>query len=281
MPKGELIDFRVLPKDTKRLQSIVSDLQQRGMSASINHPTAFCGGCDWSYGEDWSKMMDSVEIWNGGWDVQDELALQKWDVLLQQNKRITAIGSSDSHTPPILKSSYTTNLPIGLPTTHIGAKRLTEKDLFDAIKRRRVFITEKPEMNLQVQSPKSEVQSQAFELGDEIRLNNLEQPRFRLLAENFPVGAKVLIIANGEKVREEKIENANFDKEIELSLNRSGYVRIEIRDVNNKMLGLTNPIFIVREGEKNAEIQNEKYLNYAEIIADLNFIDRNILHIQD
>ena len=63
LPTGELIDFRVAPKDAARLQTIVDGVHRLGLIASLNHPTALCGGCDWSYG-DWAKM-DAVEIWNG------------------------------------------------------------------------------------------------------------------------------------------------------------------------------------------------------------------------
>ena len=152
LPSGEVIDFRVKPKDTKRLQTVVDAVHRLGLIASLNHPTARCGGCDWSYG-DWQKM-DSVEIWNGGWDAEDEAALKQWDELLQK------------------------------------AIRLDYK------------------------------------------------------AKNFPGGASISLISNGQVLQTDKIENAEYVLAKTFNVEKDSYFRLEVRDATGAMLALTNPIYI-------------------------------------
>ncbi|CAN5399827.1 CehA/McbA family metallohydrolase [soil metagenome] len=227
LPSGEIIDFRVAPKNTSRINELVADAHSLGALASINHPFAFCGGCDWSYG-DWQNF-ESVEIWNGEWDISDETALKKWDELLQKGSRITAIGSSDTHRP--------IDSMIGFPTNHIGAKRLTQTDLFAAIKSGRVFISAQPEFDLNFTSAKKSIGEEITdEMGGEIR--------FQVLANNFPDGAKLLLISGGKTVQEILTNGENFSREFAVRFEKSGYARLEVRGADGKMLALTNPIFI-------------------------------------
>lgn len=221
LPRDAWIDFRVTPKNTSQMENILTEAKRLNVPASINHPAAFCGGCDWSYGDDWDKFA-SVEIWNGEWDASDELGLKKWDALLQRGKRINIIGSSDSHTP---------KNPIGLPTTHIGAKHLTQKDLFNAIYAGKVFITENAQMSVGLSAGKTGI-------GEILRAESNKKVNFKLNTKGFPTDAKVLIISDGAIIAENPGEN------FALSFAKNTYLRLEIRDANGKILALTNPIYI-------------------------------------
>lgn len=55
LPFGRLIDFRVTPGDRTMLAQSTAEVRKLGIVASINHPTALCGGCSWTYG-DWTEM---------------------------------------------------------------------------------------------------------------------------------------------------------------------------------------------------------------------------------
>ncbi len=235
LPTGELIDFRVAPKDTDRLQKSIERVRQLNLIASLNHPTALCGGCDWSYG-DWTTM-DAVEIWNGAWDLQDEAALKKWDELLQQGKRITAIGSSDSHAPPL--PEYKNGSPLGTPTTHVGMKNLTQKNLLTAIKAGRVWISANPaDYNLEF----SALNGLTDIGGIGASLNGAT--RLEFYGNNFPVGGSVSLISNGKVLLKEEVKQTEHRFDKEFSVEKNAYFRLEIRDANSKMLALTNPIYI-------------------------------------
>ena len=236
LPTDALIDFRVMPKDATRLRQSIERVRQLNLLASLNHPTALCGGCDWSYG-DWEKM-DSVEIWNGAWDAQDEAALVKWDELLQQGSRITAIGSSDSHAPPV--PEYKNGSPLGAPTTNVGMKNLTQKDLLAAIKAGRVWVSASPAAY--------DLEFSAFN-GSRLNIGGTGESlngaiRLECRAQNFPVGASLSLISNGRILQTEKIERAEYNFAKNFAVEKDAYFRLEARAANGAMLALTNPIYI-------------------------------------
>lgn len=238
LPKNGLTDFRVAPKDASRLQTVVDTVHGLGLLASLNHPTALCGGCDWSYG-DWTRM-DSVEIWNGAWDLQDEAALKKWDELLRQNKRITAIGSSDTHSAP--SSENKNGSPVGVPTNNVGLKNLSQKELLAAIKNGRVWISDKPaayEFEFAASSA-----GKRFNIGESAPAAN-KKIRLDFKARSFPAGASVSLISNGAVVRTGKIENGEYVLNETFTVEKDSYFRVEARGENGAMLAFSNPIFVV------------------------------------
>ncbi len=235
---GEIIDFRVKPKDTKRLKAVVDGVHKLGLIASLNHPTARCGGCDWSYG-DWQKM-DSVEIWNGGWDAEDEAALKQWDELLQKGSRLTVIGSSDSHTPPLGANPPQNARPIGFPTNHVGMKNLTQQDLLEAIRLGRVWIGSLPtNFNLEFSALN---QRKRLNIGETAQVSN-KTIRLDIKAENFPEGAVMSVISNGQTLFREPIDQSGNTFSKVFDVEKDSYFRLEIRDADRKMLALTNPIY--------------------------------------
>lgn len=236
LPKNELIDFRVMPKDALRLQTVIDGVHRLGLIASLNHPTALCGGCDWSYG-DWARM-DAVEIWNGAWDFQDEAALKKWDELLQNNQKITAIGSSDTHNPPLAENKN--GLAVGVPTTRVGMKKLTQTELLKAIKNGRVWISDKPsDYSLEF----SAFNGSRLNIGEtSVSLNG--KIRFDCKAKNFPVGATVSLISNGQVLQKDKIEQTEYAFAKEFNIEKDSYFRLEVRNEKGAMLAFTNPIYV-------------------------------------
>ncbi len=248
LPTNELIDFRVTPKDAARQQKVVESVHKLGLLASINHPTAICGGCSWTYG-DW-KNMDSVEIWNGSWDFQDEAALKKWDELLQNGEKITAIGSSDSHTPPSEPNDYGTNLAIGAPTNHLGMKSLTQTEFLSAFKAGRNWISNAPTPYLLTFSAK--FKNKTFSIGDTISANKNDVVQFGFAAQNFPESATVSLITNtsfenpddAKRFQKIPVNSVRAPLGFPFKITRNAYFRIEVRDEKGAMFALTNPIYV-------------------------------------
>lgn len=237
LPKNELIDFRVAPKDALRLQTVVDGVHRLGLIASLNHPTALCGGCDWSYG-DWTKM-DAVEIWNGAWDLEDEAALKKWDELLQKNFRLTAIGSSDTHSPPL--NGNANGRAVGVPTTHVGMKKLTQTELLNAIKNGRVWISDNPTTyNLDFSAFDSK---NKFVIGETVS-NLTNSIKLDCQAKNFPVGSTVSLISDGKVLLKETVENVQAAFAKNFDVKEKFYFRLEVRNETGAMLAFTNPIYI-------------------------------------
>ncbi|MDQ3130682.1 MAG: CehA/McbA family metallohydrolase, partial [Acidobacteriota bacterium] len=239
LPSGKIVDFRVRAKNSPRIKELIADTRKLGAIASINHPFAPCGGCDWSYG-DW-RNLDSVEIWNGAWNLSNETALKKWDEFLQNGQKITAIGSSDSHTPPLGEKPPPNALAIGTPTNHVGMKNLTQIDLFEAIRGGRVWIGNAAnDYNLEFSALNGAKQ---INIGETTIVSG-KKIRFDIKTENFPANSIVSIISNGQILFSEPIKQAesSFAKKIEIK--KDSYFRLEIRNADKKMLGLTNPIYV-------------------------------------
>ncbi|MFJ8793077.1 CehA/McbA family metallohydrolase [Streptomyces sp. NPDC102462] len=99
------------------------------------HPHATCIGCGWKFG---FGEADAVEVWNGPYTPDDEVALAAWDAQLvasvRENRRwLPAMGSSDAHRDPDV---------VGLPQTVVLADDLTRPAVQDGIRAGRCYVAE-------------------------------------------------------------------------------------------------------------------------------------------
>lgn len=190
-----------------------------------------------------NKCMDSIEVWNGDWDATDELALKQWDKILQQGKKLAVIGSSDTHQPPIPERT-SGNPSLGEPTNHVGMKKLSQTELLSAVKKGRIWMSDLPK-NYRLEFS-ALANGKRLNLGDTAEITNSET-KLSLNAENFPAEAFVLLISNGQIIRNNKISGKKYKFEMPVRIDKNLYFRIEIRDADNKMLVLSNPIYFERK----------------------------------
>jgi len=231
LPTGTWIDFRSLPGDSTRVKSIAAQVHRTGALISVNHPFALCGGCAWTY-EAATGDFDAIEVWNGAWDQTDEQAVTMWDKLLQSGREITAIGSSDSHRAAN---------PIGQPTTHVRANKLSQTALLDAIHHGRVYLSSesvRPGVRFEAAAPKAQSR---VGIGDELQLRSPATIRFFVTTEGTPLDSTISLISDGQVIRRFL---AKTDGPIEIQCQHDSYFRLEVRDKTNVMLALTNPIYV-------------------------------------
>ena len=100
------------------------------------HPSVPLPGCAWEFGY---HDVDAMEVWNGLWNVDDELSLRIWQQLLRQDRRITAVGGSDSHA---------SSQPVGRPQTVVYAQGLATPDLIEGLRRGRCYVAESSAVTL-------------------------------------------------------------------------------------------------------------------------------------
>ncbi len=243
LPSNAWLDFRVFPGDQARMSRIVAQAHHEGALISINHPFALCGGCGWSYDRS-APGFDAIEVWNGAWDDQDEKSLRWWDDLLQHGRRITAIGSSDSH-------RRTDQL--ALPTTHVAARALTESDLLWAIRDGHVYVT--GEVALPVITFEAEAvtrkQSARRSMGEEVQLGSPGRVRLFIAATGAPLDATIVLISNGQTVRRLAPARDNTPEVVELDGDAGSYFRVEVRASDGIMLALTNPLYVRINSQSN------------------------------
>jgi len=244
LESGDWVDFRLVPGQPKEVSALVDEAKELGVLASANHPAMGCAGCGWTYG-DWS-VMDAVEIWNAKWDKEDEESLKIWDELLRAGKRVTAIGSSDTHLPPYEPSDYPTNLAVGSPTVQVAAKTLGKKSILNGIKEGRVTVTgnSSQRLNFGMTTPTGK----AFGPGESGKIANENATfGFRVSYDGFAVGSKVKLISysgSTTQVKEFVDSNSSGTFSVSQTFAGPGFVRLEVRNDDGSMAAFTNPIWI-------------------------------------
>ena len=108
LPPGGWVDWRYAPRDDV-FATYAARVRADGGLVVAAHPSVPLPGCAWEFGY---HDVDAMEVWNGLWNVDDELSLRIWQQLLRQGRRITAVGGSDSHAP---------DQPVGRPQTVVYA----------------------------------------------------------------------------------------------------------------------------------------------------------------
>jgi predicted metal-dependent phosphoesterase TrpH len=144
---GEWLDFRQspmglpLPTGGARISEFLRAARQMGAYVSAAHPLN--PTMPWQFlidgAFDETARTDGFEVWNGPWQVNEEVALRVWDHVLGEGWNIAANGGSDLHA--------TTNIrgySVGLPTTVVYAEQLSRDAIINAVRRGRSFVTRAP-----------------------------------------------------------------------------------------------------------------------------------------
>jgi len=135
LPPGCWVDWRYAPRDGV-FATYAARVRADGGLVVAAHPSVPLPGCAWEFGY---RDVDAMEVWNGQWNVDDELSLRIWQQLLRQGKRITAVGGSDSHA---------STQPLGRPQTVVYAQGLATRDLVDGLRRGRCYVAESSAVSL-------------------------------------------------------------------------------------------------------------------------------------
>ena len=135
MPPGGWVDWRYAPRDGV-FATYAARVRADGGLVVAAHPSVPLPGCAWEFGY---HDVDAMEVWNGLWNVDDELSLRIWQQLLRQGRRITAVGGSDSHV---------STQPVGRPQTVVYAQGPSTPDLVDGLRRGRCYVTESSAVTL-------------------------------------------------------------------------------------------------------------------------------------
>jgi hypothetical protein len=239
LPKDGLVDFRVTPGDRKAMSEVIAQAHARGALISINHPFGICGGCVWGYDRE-AVGFDAIEVWNGSWDAADDLALGFWDRLLQQGRKITAVASSDSHRA---------ENPLGQAASHVSIPgKLSVAAVLRSIRAGRVYLTSKP--TTPVITFEGQNDHRTFSIGDIIRLPAPQRITLKMAVVDLTQVATVSLISDGKTIRtlQTGADGKLQGVEVKLNADHDSYFRVEVRDQENKMIALTNPIYVAIGG---------------------------------
>ncbi|MEU0727385.1 CehA/McbA family metallohydrolase [Streptomyces sp. NPDC006140] len=137
---GTFVDWRYRARDN-RFGRFARQIRRAGGLVVPAHPHATCVGCNWKFG---FGEADAIEVWNGPYTPDDEVALADWDSMLVASVRdgrdwIPAMGSSDAHRAPD---------PVGSPQTVVLADDLTRRAIQEGIRAGRSYVAESAKVEL-------------------------------------------------------------------------------------------------------------------------------------
>ncbi|KAI9369889.1 Polymerase/histidinol phosphatase-like protein [Aspergillus egyptiacus] len=225
----QLVEWRY--DESEGYAAAAREVRARGGLVSINHPYFNCTACDWAF--DWDNN-DAVEVWNGDWDVTDELALARWQEVLVQGKFTTAIGGSDSHNPPTLN---------GMPTIVVRSHGKSQAGIVEGVKSGHVYMVHGPgmELSFKVKLP-SLVRVDTAEIGDKVKTSTIGA--MGVLETKGFAGQKACFVTDRGYVFNTTVRDDGMTKRfVPVGAN---FMRVEMRNsTDDAMLGMTNPVWFL------------------------------------
>jgi hypothetical protein len=137
LPAEGWVDWRYAPRDGV-FAGYAAQVRAGGGLVVAAHPSVPLPGSAWEFGY---HDVDAMEVWNGVWNVDDELSLRIWHQLLRQGRHIVAVGGSDSHGP---------HQPIGRPQTVVYAKDSSAQRIVEGLRRGHCYVAESSEVTLEI-----------------------------------------------------------------------------------------------------------------------------------
>jgi len=238
------IDYRVGTPPVPNVNAMFRAARALGAIVSINHPEAptgeICMGCGWnpSPPADMS-LVTSIEVVNGA----GRPATRFWEDQLRKGYRLTAVGGSDNHHatwPPDHPGS------VGDPTTVIYAQNLSVAALLDGIRSGRVFIDVTGSRN-RLLDFEAHAGDASAEMGTVLAAGADTPVSLDLHVANCP-GTTVHWFLDGVETSSLPAQPiASADQTLHAQWTSDGarhWIRAEVRDSDNRLLLLGNPIYL-------------------------------------
>lgn len=230
------VDWRVQsPSGPRTIQAIETEVEAKGGLFVIAHPMAIgdpiCTGCSWTYEDMLPGTARHVEVWNSGdWDndSNNEHALALAYEWLNQGHRLALTAGTDVHGPSAKGAA------LGFDVVYAADR--SESAILDAVRRGHLFLSSGPHVEL---IASNEAGEQAM-MGDAISAGAIT-----LRADWRDCGKddQVRLISKGEVT-----ESCRAGGAASMTLRRDAqpgqWFVLEVRDANNHIIALTNPIFV-------------------------------------
>jgi hypothetical protein len=239
------IDFRLGSKTVPTIRALQGAVKAAGGVFSINHPAVpsgeACMGCGWTVKDTDYDAVQAIEVANGGEARAPGgfggvvSGIPFWEIQLNQGRRITAVGGSDNHDAGIPHDKPTA---VGRPTTVIHAEGLSTEAILAGLKSGRVFIdlegTRDRMLDLTAQAGAARA-----DMGGVLTVKAGETASFQTTIAG--VDAKgVEVVRDGQVIK----PAIDADGRFSLSVDKPGWVRLNVRDASDRLLMIGNPIYL-------------------------------------
>ncbi|MGV9275380.1 CehA/McbA family metallohydrolase [Streptomyces griseosporeus] len=240
---GTFVDWRYRARDN-RFGRFARRIRQAGGLVVPAHPHATCVGCNWKFG---FGEADAVEVWNGPYTPDDEVALADWDGMLVASVRdgrdwIPAMGNSDAHRDPDT---------VGHPQTVVLADDLTREAIQEGIRAGRSYVAESSRVSLSFTA--SGGRGEHAGIGERLETGRDTPVTVRLEATGAPRCTVRLVTDQGVLFTSAPLPVSGTGVvEWRTTPSYAAYVRAELRHetaagpVPGALAAFTNPIFLGR-----------------------------------
>jgi hypothetical protein len=231
--------------DSQAMQAVARFVLAKGGLISVNHPKAV--GPAWLF--DQGDGYPCMEVWQAPWRWFNWESLERWDRLLQQGRRIVAVGGSDTHSIPPARPMHRHGL--GEPSTWVYAPGpLTEEAVLAAVRQGHVFISQDPAgPQLYLTADADGDGHHEKMMGDAIEAAERRRPAFRVRC----LGAadrKLWLVSDGMILDIVRVDADDFAHGFSLDISGRAYLRAELRGYRGRpergevVLAMTNPIYL-------------------------------------
>ena len=229
------VDWRYAPRD-KVFPRFAADVHEAGGLVVAAHPTVPVPGSAWEFG---FADVDAIEVWNGRWNLDDEVALRIWQRLLCAGRRVVAVGGSDSHTEA---------QPVGWPQTVVHAGELSIPALVDGLRCGRSYIARSRSVAVEFTASHRDSDEVAGP-GQTLRVPPGTPVTVTARITGAPGTKAALITAAGCVGRAAVHGSGPTVLRWQLDAASARFVRLEIRHARRRPLGamvaFTNPVWLV------------------------------------
>jgi len=239
LPPDDWVDWRYAPRD-RVFGRHADGVRQAGGMVVAAHPAVPLPGSAWEFG---FGGVDAIEVWNGTWNLDDEVSLRIWHRLLRRGWHIAAVGGSDSHGP---------HQPVGLLHTVVHAATSTAADLIEGLRRGRSYLAESAAVTVDLRASSS-IDGRTLEAGpgETLVCTPGEPVEVEATAHGAPSTDMVVVTARGRaahtRVDGSGVGRLRWTTQAGAS-GRSDFVRVEVRRCPRgrlrSMLALTNPVWL-------------------------------------
>src|ERR1700722_6834299 len=227
------VDWRYGPRDGV-FPRFAAEVREAGGLVVAAHPSVPLPGSAWEFG---FADVDALEVWNGRWNLDDELSLRIWQRLLRQDRRVVAVGGSDSHGE---------HQPVGSPQTVVHAEELSTPAIVDGLRCGRSYLARSSGVALDLTASCPSGDGVA---GPGQTLRVPPDGRMTVTAViSGATGSDVALITAEGRVQRAKVGSDRARVQWELDAASARFARLEIREEQRRPLGamvaLTNPIWL-------------------------------------
>lgn len=236
LPTRGWVDWRYRPQDDLFGRYAAQVRADRGMVVAA-HPAVPMPGSAWEFGY---RDVDAVEVWNGRWNVDDEVSLRIWHRLLRRGRRIAAVGGSDSHGP---------HQQVGVPHTVVHAAALSTSALVDALRGGRSYVAESSAVTVELTASCRSGDSALTAGPGETLVVAPAAPVTVTAAVSGAPGTRLALITAAGCVAKVLVDRSGEGRlEWIADPGRAGFARVEVRRPTrggtSSMAALTNPVWL-------------------------------------